>query len=181
MSANFDELPECICDECEEIELSFEDFNISLNGATGNQFNFNGNINVNVPIYGIEFQVQSYAYSASPSACSEGVSSVEESGMLLMPGTTINGSTSLQLVNETASGSASSNDNATKNIKYTSNSALTGAIPVNLTIGLPGPISGLDPSCCVMEYTVCIKVKVFYEESNCKSCVFTHCFTFNNQ
>jgi len=181
VSQLFDDLPDCICDECEEIELSFDEFNITPNLGTGNQFNFNGNINVNVPIYGIEFQVQSYTFSASPSACSDGVSSVEESGMILMPGTTINGSTSLQLTNETASGSPSSNDNATKNIKYTSNSPLTGAIPVNLTIGLPGPISGLDPSCCVMEYTVCIKVKVFYEESNCKSCVFTHCFTFNNQ
>lgn len=181
VSANFDELPECICDECEEIELSFDNCNISLNGTSGNQFNFNGNINVNVPIYGIEFQIQSYSYNANPSACTTGISSVEESGMILMPETTINGSTSLQLVNETASGSPSSNNNATKNIKYTSTSPLTGAIPVNLTIGLPGPISGLDPSCCVIDYTVCIKVKVFYEESNCKSCVFTHCFTFNNQ
>mgnify|MGYP000053002019 CR=1 FL=1 len=181
VSANFDELPECICDECEEIEVSFDNFNISLNGTTGNQFNFDGDINVNVPIYGIEFQIQSYSYSANPSACSEGVSNVEESGMILMPGTSINGSTSLQLVNETASGSTSSNNNATKNIKYISNSALNGAIPVNLTIGLPGPISGLDPSCCAIDYTVCIKVKVFYEESNCKSCVFTHCFNFNNQ
>ena len=181
VSMNFDELPDCICDECEEIELSFDDFNISLNGASGNQFNFNGNINVNVPIYGIEFQVQSYSYTANPSACSEGVSKVEESGMFLMPGTTINGSTSLQLANETASGSALSNNNATKNIKYTSNAPLSGPIPVNLTIGLPGPISGLDSSCCEMVYTVCIKVLVFYEEGNCKSCVFTHCFEFNNQ
>lgn len=181
VSANFDELPECICDDCEEMELSFDNFNISLNGTSGNQFNFNGNINVNMPIYGIEFQVQSYSYTSNPSACTEGVSSVEESGVFLIPGTTINGSTSLQLANEIASGSASSNDNVTKNIKYTSNNALTGAIPINLTIGLPGPISGLDPSCCEIEYTVCIKVKVFYEESNCKSCVFTHCFTFNNQ
>lgn len=180
-SALFDDLPSCLCDECEEIELSFDDFNITPNGGTGNQFNFNGNINVNVPIYGLEFQIQSYTYSATPSACTEGVSSIEESGMILMPGTTINGSTSLQLFNETASGSASSNNNATKDIKYTSNSPLSGPIPVNLTIGLPGPISGLDPSCCVIEYTVCIKVKIFYEEGNCKSCVFTHCFEFNNQ
>ena len=180
-SALFDDLPSCLCNECEEIELSFDDFNITPNGGTGNQFNFNGNINVNVPIYGIEFQIQSYTYSATPSACTEGVSSIEESGMILMPGTTINGSTSLQLFNEIASGSASSNNNATKNIKYTSNSPLSGPIPVNLTIGLPGPISGLDPSCCVIEYTVCIKVKIFYEEGNCKSCVFTHCFEFNNQ
>jgi hypothetical protein len=181
VSSSFDELPDCICDECEEIELSFDDFNISLNGGTGNQFNFNGNINVNVPIYGIEFQVQSYSYTASPSACSDGVNSVEESGMILMPGTSINGSTTLEIPNETVSGSPSSNDNASKFVKYTSNTALTGAIPINLTIGLPGPLDGLDPSCCLIEYTVCIKVRIFYEDDNCKSCVFTHCFNFNNQ
>lgn len=181
VSLLFDELPSCLCDECEDIEVSFNDFNISLNGGTGNQFSFNGNINVNVPIYGIEFQVQSYSYSAAPSACTEGVSSVEESGMFLMPETSINNSTSLQLLNETASGSTSSNDNATKDIKYTSNSPLTGPIPVNLTIGLPGPLSGLDPSCCVIDYKVCIKIIIYYEDGSCKSCVFTHCFQFNNQ
>jgi hypothetical protein len=181
VSANFDELPDCLCNDCEEIELSFDNFNISPNGSAGNAFNFNGSINVNVPIYGIEFQVQSYSYSANPSACTDGVSSVEESGMILMPGTTINSSTSLQLSNETVSGSSSTNNNATKNIKYTSNTALTGPIPVNLTIGLPGPISGLDPSCCVIDYTVCIKVKIYYDKDSCKSCVFTHCFNFNNQ
>ncbi|MFC2128128.1 hypothetical protein ACFLRU_07130, partial [Bacteroidota bacterium] len=181
ISLIIDELPDCICDECEDIELSFDNFTISPNGTSGNQFNFDGDINVNVPIYGIEFQIQEYTYSASPSACSEGVSNLEESGMILMPGTTINGSTSLELSNETISGSALSNDSATKNIKYSSGSAMSGSIPVNLTIGLPGPISGLDPSCCTLSYTVCIRVKVFYEESNCKSCVFTHCFNFNNQ
>ena len=181
VSALFDDLPSCICDDCDDIVLTFDNFNISLNGSAGNQFNFNGNINVNVPIYGIEFQIKSYTYSATPSACTEGVSSIEESGMFLMPGTTINGSTSLQLFNETVSGSSNSNNSATKDIKYTSNTPLTGAIPVNLTIGLPGPISGLDPSCCVIEYTVCIKVRIFYEDGNCKSCVFTHCFQFNNQ
>lgn len=181
VSLSFEELPDCICDECETIELSFDNFNIGLNGATGNQFNFNGDINVNVPIYGIEFQIQSYTYAANPTACTEGVANVETSGVFLMPGTTINGSSTLQLANETVSGSPSSNDNATKNIKYISNSPISGAIPVNLNVGLPGPISGLDTSCCVMTYTVCVKVKVFYDESKCKSCVFTHCFTFNNQ
>jgi hypothetical protein len=181
VSANFDELPNCLCDDCDEKELTFENFNISLNGNTGNQFNFNGNINVNVPIYGIEFQVQSYNYTANPSGCTKGVSSVEESGMILLPATTINGSSTLQLSNETVSGSSNTNNNATKNIKYTSNTPLTGSIPVNLTIGLPGPISGLDPSCCVIDYTVCIKVKIYYDKDSCKSCVFTHCFNFNNQ
>ena len=101
--------------------------------------------------------------------------------MFLTPGPIINGSTTFQMTNESISGSPLSNDNATKNIKYTSNSPLSGPIPVNLTLGLPGPISGLDPSCCLIEYRVCIKVYVFYEEGNCKSCVFTHCFEFNNQ
>jgi hypothetical protein len=101
--------------------------------------------------------------------------------MILLPATTINGSSTLQLSNETVSGSSNTNNNATKNIKYTSNTPLTGSIPVNLTIGLPGPISGLDPSCCVIDYTVCIKVKIYYDKDSCKSCVFTHCFNFNNQ
>lgn len=180
-SLMFDDLPDCICDDCENIQLSFEEYTISMNGNTGNQFDINGNLNVNVPIYGIEVQIQSYSYSANPSACTDGVSSVEESGMILMPGTTINGSTSLQLANETVSGSPNSNNNATKNIKYISSSALTGAIPMNLSIGLPGPLPGLDPSCCQIDYRVCVKIKVIYDETNCKSCVFTHCFTFNNQ
>lgn len=180
-SVMIDDLPDCICDECEDIELSFEDYTISMNGNTGNQFNINGNLNVNVPIYGVEVQIQSYSYSANPSACTDGVSSVEESGMILMPGTTINGSTSFQLANESISGSPNTNNNATKNIKYTSLSALTGAIPINLTVGLPGPLPGLDPDCCKIEYTVCIKIRIIYDEDECKSCVFTHCFTFNNQ
>lgn len=180
-SLMIDDLPDCICDECEDVELSFEDYTINMSGNTGNQFDINGNLNVNVPIYGIEVQIQSYSYSANPSACTDGVSSIEESGMILMPGTSINGSTSLQLANETVSGSTNSNNNATKNITYTSLSALTGAIPINLTVGLPGPLPGLDPNCCEIDYSVCVKIKVIYDETNCKSCVFTHCFTFNNQ
>ncbi|RMZ51923.1 hypothetical protein EB822_00310 [Flavobacteriaceae bacterium PRS1] len=180
ITGNID-LPNCICDDCEEIELSFDDFNITPNESSGNQFNFNGYISANMPIYGLEFQIQSYSYKATPSACTEGVSSLEESGMFLMPGTTINGSASIQLFNETVSGDPNTNNNATKTIRYMSNSPLTG-YPVNLIIGLPGPISGLDPSCCcLIEYTVCIKVRIFYENGNCKSCMFTKCFNFNNQ
>lgn len=181
VSSCFENLPDCLCDDCKEVELSFDDFSVSLNQPYGNQFNFNGNINVNIPVYGIEFQIQSYSYSANPNACSDGVSSVEESGMFLMPGTTINNSSSLQLFNETASGSPNTNNNATKDIKYTSSSPISGPIPVNLTIGLPGPLSGLDPSCCVIDYEVCIKVIIYYDENSCKSCVFTKCFQFNNQ
>jgi hypothetical protein len=181
VSNYIEDLPDCLCDDCEDVELSFDNFSVSLNQPHGNQFNFNGNINVNIPIYGIEFIIQSYNYTATPSACTEGVSSVEESGMFLMPGTSINNSTSLQLFNETASSSSNTNNNATKDIKYTSTSPITGSIPVNLTIGLPGPISGLDPNCCKIEYDVCIKVIIYYEDDSCKSCEFTHCFHFNNQ
>src|SRR5690606_24350730 len=66
VSLMLDELPDCLCNECEQMEVSFNDFNISPNGSTGKQFNFNGNIQVNVPIYAVEFQVQSYSYSAAP-------------------------------------------------------------------------------------------------------------------
>lgn len=181
VSLIMDELPDCLCDECDKMELSFNNFNISPTGGLGNQFSFNGSINVNVPIYAMEFQIQSYSYTATPSPCSNGVGSIEESGMILMPGTSINNSTSLQLFNESVSGSSSSNNNAAKAIKYSSNAALNGAIPVNLNIGLPGPVSGLDPNCCKINYRVCIKVKVFYDAGKCKSCVFTHCFEFSNQ
>lgn len=181
VSLVLDELPDCYCKECDDMVLSFDNFSITPNGSSGNLYNINGNINVNVPIYAMEFQVQSYAFSATPAACTGGVTQIEQSGMITMPGTTINGSSTLQLYNESASVSPSSNDNITKIIKYSSNTALTGPIPVNLNIGLPGPLAGLDPSCCAISYTVCIKVKVFYDQANCKSCVFTHCFEFTNQ
>ena len=181
VSANFDDLPDCLCDDCEDVILSFDNFTVKPKPGSGNQFNFNGNVNVNIPIYAIEFQIQSYKYTAKPGPCTAGVTSVEESGMFLMPGTTINNSALIQLFNETVSVSMTTNNNATKDIKYTSTSPLTGPIPVNLTIGLPGPITGLDPSCCVIDYEVCIKVIIFYEDGSCKSCDFTHCFQFNNQ
>lgn len=181
VSLVLDELPDCLCKECEDMALTFNNFNISATNGAGNQFSFNGNINVNVPVYGLEFQVQSYSYTANPSPCTGGVTNIEESGMILMPGTTVNGSSTLQLYNESVSGSLFSNNSASKIIKYNSTSALTGAIPVNLNIGLPGPLQGLDASCCKITYTVCIKVKVYYDEAKCKSCVFTHCFEFTNQ
>lgn len=181
VSLVLDSLPDCFCNDCEEIELTLNDFAITPNGTTGNQFNFNGNLSANVPVYGISFEVQSYSYTANPSPCSSGVSSVAESGMILVSGTTINGSTNIQAYNEAVSGSPNSNTNATKYVSYSSNTALNGNIPVNLVIGVPGPLPGFDPSCCAIDYEVCIKVRVFYDEGKCGSCVFTHCFQFNNQ
>ncbi len=176
-----DTLPSCSCNDCDEKTMEVENLDISQNGTNSNQFNISGNIIASTPVYGFEFQIQSYSYTATPAACTEGIGSIEESGMILMSGTSINGSTSFQLLNETISGSPNSNNNATKTIKYISPVPIVGPIPVQLTIGLPGPIPGLDPSCCEIEYEVCIKIKIFYEESHCKQCTFTRCFKFNNQ
>jgi len=137
-------------------------------------------MNASVPIYGMEFQIQSYSYT-SPSNCSPGVTSIEESGMFLQPGTIVNNTTAIQFANESISSDPLSNTNASKNIKYTSLTALNGNIPVELMVGLPGPAMGMDASCCLIEYEVCIKVKIFYDQGSCKSCVFTQCFNFNNQ
>ncbi|GAB1473181.1 hypothetical protein MASR2M69_06220 [Bacteroidota bacterium] len=46
-----------------------------------------------------------------------GVTSLEESGMLLIPSTTINNSSAVQMLNENISGSLSTNNNASKTIK----------------------------------------------------------------
>jgi len=176
----FDNVPDCECKECESVRVRFNDFTTTQSGGSGNLFNIAGNITSSVPLYGIEIEMQSYSFSAAPSACSNGVTSLEESGMFIIPGTTINGSP-VQLFNEVASGSSNSNLNASKIIKLNSTSALNGNIPINLLIGLPGPIPGLDKDCCKINYKVCIKVKVFYDQKSCKSCTFTHCFEFNNQ
>ena len=184
VSALFDDLPSCICDDCDDKDLTFDDFIpyywINYMGGDDNLWSIEGSIGANVPIYGLEFQIQSYSYIATPGSCTPGVSNLAESGMFLMPGTTINGSASVQLFNETSSGSPYTNNNATKTIRYMSDSPLT-EIPVKLVIGLPVPYMDIALDCCLIEYTVCIKVKMFYEEGNYKSCVFTKCFNFNNQ
>lgn len=181
ISNGVEELPSCICDECDDININFDNFNITSDTQNPSVFTFDGAINVNKPIYGLEFQVLSINYSSSPSACSNGVTSVESSGMFLQAGTSINNSSSIQFINESASQSPNSNNNASKNIKYLSNSALNGAIPVSLNIGLPQPIQGLDTGCCQIDYELCMKVKILYEDGTCKTCTQTKCFNFNNQ
>ena len=176
-----DSIYACICHDCDKALFSFTPSGITP-GANSNQINLAGNISVSglLAVYGLEIQVQSYNYSASPSACSNGVTGIEQSGVFLMPATSINGITSIQMFNETTSGS--SNNNASKTIKLVSTTAFPNSIPVNLTIGLPGPLAGLNKDCCKMEYNLCIKIKVFHDREACKSCVFTYCFpSFNNQ
>ena len=178
------ELPSCICKDCDKVNVNFENLRVIPSTNNTNQFVIGGNVNVSglLGIYGIEFQVQSFSYGSTPDACSEGVTGIEQSGMFLMPGTNINQNSAIQLFNESISGSSTTNNNASKCVKFISNVALPNSIPVNLLIGLPGPIAGLSKDCCKMNYKLCIKVKVYYDKEACKSCVSTYCFpSFSNQ
>ncbi len=180
-SLMINDLPNCLCDDCDSINLDYSNFTVSPQGTAGNQYNIAGNITANVPIYGMEIQIQTYSYTAAPAACSNGVTSIEESGMILLPSTSINNVTNLQLFNETQSGSSSTNNNVSKTVKYLSTSPINGPIPINLTVGLPGPLPGFDATCCTINYRVCVKIKVFYDREGCKSCTFTKCIDFTNK
>ncbi|PKP41842.1 MAG: hypothetical protein CVT96_06540 [Bacteroidetes bacterium HGW-Bacteroidetes-13] len=180
-SLMINDLPNCLCDDCDSINLDYSNFTVSPQGTAGNQYNIAGNITANVPIYGMEIQIQTYSYTAAPAACSNGVTSIEESGMILLPSTSINNVTNLQLFNETQSGSSSTNNNASKTVKYLSTAPINGPIPINLTVGLPGPLPGFDATCCTINYRVCVKIKVFYDREGCKSCTFTKCIDFTNK
>lgn len=169
VSVLLDELPDCLCDACDAMTASFDGFQVSPVGSNTPLFAFDGNILVNQPVYGVEIQVQSYSYTETPGGCSAGVTSIQSSGIIQPVGSTINGSGSLQA------------NGPTKVVRYLDNTPLTGPIPVHLLIGLPGPLAGLDAGCCAMEYEVCLKVSLFYEDGTCKVCTFIHCFQFDNQ
>lgn len=173
-----DSLPECICEDCEDMILTFDPVQISPSQTVAHAFSFQGDIQVNQPIYAVEIQVLSYQYSADPTPCSGGITTLEQAGMLLRNGSTINNSSNLNFY--TSAGNPNSNPNASKVVKYMSNTAMTGNIPVNLQVGLPGPAAGFDADCCKMNYEVCFKIVVYYDQGNCKSCVFTKCFQFTN-
>jgi hypothetical protein len=140
-----------------------------------------GNITVNQPIFGVEMQMASMQYNVTPSSCSEGTTNVETSGVFVQPGTLINNSNQVQFLNETASGNPNSNNAVSNDIKYLSSSAMTGNIPVKIKLGLPMPLQGLNEGCCRIDYEVCIKISVFYEDGTCKTCFVVKCFQFSNQ
>ncbi|MFB2118754.1 hypothetical protein [Parapedobacter sp. 2B3] len=167
VSLSIDSLPDCLCNDCETMEVSFDDMEITPHNATSTQYLFDGSISVNQAVYGIEVQVLSYQYSANPGGCTTGVNSVETSGMILSGMSTINGSGNLQA--------------ATKVVRYLSTSPITGPIPLHLVIGLPGTLPGFDADCCAINYEVCLKVNVLYEDGSCKACSFIQCFQFDNQ
>lgn len=173
-----DSLPECICEDCKDMILTFDPVQINPSQTVAHAFTFQGDIQVNQPIYAVEIQVLSYQYTANPTPCSGGITTLEEAGMLLRNGSTINSSNNLNFY--TSAGNPNSNPNASKVVKYMSTTAMSGAIPVQLNVGLPGPAAGFDADCCKMNYEVCFKIVVYYDQGNCKSCVFTKCFQFTN-
>lgn len=179
VALSLDELPECICEECDDLLVEIQDMQITSYNEQANQFEFAGNLVANQQLYAIEVQVLSFAYSAQPTPCSSGISVLEESGMILRAGTTINASSDVQFMNSTANPNA--NGNASKIIRYQDSGAMTGNIPMHIVVGLPGPIAGFDPSCCRLDYEVCFRILVYYDENTCKSCEFIQCFQFDNQ
>ncbi|MBU2527430.1 MAG: hypothetical protein KKC03_12610 [Bacteroidetes bacterium] len=173
-SLNIDTLPNCLCDSCDAVQTDISNFTAT---TVNNSINLSGSLTANVPIYGIEVQVVSYSYNAQPNACSAGVASLEQSGMILLGQSTINNSTQLQAYNLIGT---PNNTNATKTVKYMSNGPMNGSIPISLDMGLPMPLAGLDAGCCTLNYRVCLQFKVYTERGLCKSCTFTTCVDFTN-
>lgn len=173
-SLNFDTLPNCLCDTCNSVQADISNFTTT---TQSNSINLSGSITANVPVYGVEVQVVSYTFNAQPGACTAGVTDLEHSGMILLGQSSINNDTQLQAYNLIG---IPNNTNATKTVKYTFNSPMSGSIPIHLDMGLPMPLPGLDASCCTISYRVCLQFKIYTDKGVCKSCVFEKCTDFTN-
>lgn len=171
------DLPLCICNDCKDLQYTVSSPSVTLSNPINGIYNAIGSLNITgIPtIYGIEMQVQSYSFTATPAACSNGVTSVETSGVFVGASSTING-IPVAMLNESVSGLTSSNNGVAKNIKVTSSTPMPGSIPFNINFGLPTSLAGLNANCCKMNYTFCITVKVFYDKDKCNSCSIKYCF-----
>jgi len=183
-SSEMDIINSCYCTDCDYLEWSFD---LGANQVSNNQYNLIGSLSVvqadgsNLPIYKVVFQVLSYAYTPDPVACSNGITSLEESGMLLIPSTSINGTTAIGIDNESISSDPNSNNHASKSVSLSGSNPFPASIPVILTMGLPGALPGLAQDCCKVDYSVCIEITVFYDAIVCKSCTYIKCIEFSNQ
>jgi hypothetical protein len=173
-------LPSCICKDCDSVNITLDNFQANAASPGGHVYNLQGNINYSglPPIYGVEFQVLHHSFSSEPQTCTQGVTSVEESGMFLSP-SSINGSSSLLFMNENISTSGNSNQNASKTIRYQSATPLASGIPFQFSFGLPRSITGLN-DCCVIKHQVCLQIKVYYDKDKCSSCIHNQCIEFTN-
>ncbi|MEQ1746401.1 MAG: LamG domain-containing protein [Saprospiraceae bacterium] len=174
-------LPPCICKDCKEGGILAAVSTVTPGTAPG-VFNLSGNVTTTMPgpITAVEFQVQSVTFSATPTSCSKGVTSVESSGVFMNPASAINGSPALIFFNETIStGAPPTNNNVAKDIKWIGNLPANSTVPFNLTLGLPAPLPGLNADCCKMKYRVCIKATIWYSsptgQGACRACSVVFC------
>jgi hypothetical protein len=167
------DLPPCLCTDCDSVQIGY--LNKGYSKVNSNTYNLTGTLDVNIPIYGVEFQVVSWEYTATPPSCTNGVNSLEQSAMLLLPSTTVNGNVPVACDVSIPGNNA----NAVKCVRYVTSTPVTDP-PFKLTIGLPGALPGLPFNCCAISYRVCIKATVFLDAEHCNYCSYIECFEFDN-
>jgi len=171
-----DSLPSCICRDCDSMNIQILNPQVQMQSADPHLFDITGAVQVNPQsVYAIEFSVQSFSFTATPGGCA-GVDSLEHDGMLVSNGTTVNGSNAGLVFGNAPTG----NPNIFKLIKWISSSPVPAgtSIPFDLVIGLPAASGGIDPSCCRIDYRLCLQVKVYYDA--CRYCTKTICLQFSN-
>ena len=176
-------LKQCICTDCDNAVLNATSIQASQVSGNPSQYNISGNLSFSgLPqnVQAVEVQVQTFNFSNSPNACSNGVQSVATSGVFVSPSSTINNTIPV-FQNVTVL----NNTNISKNVKLIiggSGLLQPTSIPFNLTVGVPAPLPGLPADCCKIDYEMCFKVIVYYGASpgNCKYCEFTFCKSFSN-
>lgn len=177
-------LTPCICTDCDKAVLNATSVQAIQVSGNPSQYNISGNFSFSgLPqnVQAVEVQVQTFNFSNSPDACSNGVQSVATSGVLVNPSTTINSAIPI-FQNVTVL----NNTNISKNVKLIiggSGLPQPTSIPFNLTVGVPAPLPGLPADCCKIEYEMCFKVIVYYGSSpgKCKYCEFIFCKSFSNK
>ena len=176
-------LKPCICTDCDKAVLNATSVQASQVSGNPSQYNISGNFSFSgLPqnVQAVEVQVQTFNFSNSPNACSNGVQSVATSGVFVSPSSTINNTIPV-FQNVTVL----NNTNISKNVKLIiggSGLLQPTSIPFNLTVGVPAPLPGLPADCCKIDYEMCFKVIVYYGASpgNCKYCEFIFCKSFSN-
>ncbi|SFV32790.1 hypothetical protein [Thermoflavifilum thermophilum] len=171
-----DSLPVCICRDCDSMDIQINNPQVQMQATNPHLFDITGAVQVTShSIYALEFSIQSFSFTAQPGGCAT-VDSVEHDGMIVSAGTTVNGGSSGLIFGNVPIG----NPNVFKLLKWVSPSPVLANTPVpfDLVVSLPAASSGLDPSCCQIQYQLCLEVKVYYDA--CRFCTKTICLQFSN-
>ncbi|MBX5438428.1 MAG: hypothetical protein IRZ29_02670, partial [Thermoflavifilum sp.] len=172
-----DSLPSCICHDCDSMQIQINQTQVQASASDPHLFDITGQVLVNPQaIHALAFSIQSFSFTANPGGCAV-VDSIEHDGMILSSGTTVNGSTANLVFGNAPAG----NPNVFKLLKWISSPPVPAGVPVpfHLVVSLPAASSGLDPSCCQIQYQICLEVKVYYDA--CRYCTRTICLNFSNQ